>query len=59
MRDVTPEDVAGAARRHIRPGELCTVVVGDAGAVAAPLEQLGIGPVQVHEEPGAGAGAAG
>lgn len=52
---VTREDVARAARRHIRPGELCTVVVGDAGAVAQQLEKLDVGPVQVHEEPGTGA----
>ena len=55
VRGVTREDAAGAARRHIRPDELCTVVVGDAGAVAEQLERLDIGPVLVHEDTGGGA----
>ena len=53
---VTRADVAAAARRHIRPAELCTVVVGDAGEVAGPLEKLDIGPVHVHDEIGPEAG---
>lgn len=52
VRGVTREHVAEAARRHIRPDELCTVVVGDAGAVAEQLESLDIGPVHVHEDTG-------
>ena len=55
VRGVTCADVAAAARRHIRPSELCTVVVGDAGAVGEQLEELDIGPVQVHEDAGKGA----
>jgi len=50
VREVTVEQAAEAARRHIRPAELCTVVVGDANAVVPQLEGLGIGPVTVHEE---------
>ena len=53
---VTRADVAAAARRHIRPAELCTVVVGDAAEVAGQLERLDIGPVHVHDEIGPGAG---
>ena len=50
VREVTAERAAESARRHIRPEELCTVVVGDADAVAPQLEGLGIGPVTVHGE---------
>jgi len=49
VREVTAGQAAEAARRHIRPAELCTVVVGDAEAVVPQLEGLGIGPVTVHE----------
>ena len=49
VRAVTPEQAAESARRHIRPSELCTVVVGDAEAVAPQLEALGIGTVVVHD----------
>ena len=48
VREVTREDAALAARSHIRPAELCTVVVGDAEAVAPQLEAFEIGPVSVH-----------
>ena len=50
VREVTAAGAAEAARRHIRPGELCTVVVGDADAVVSQLEGLGLGPVTVHEK---------
>ncbi|MDE2764304.1 MAG: pitrilysin family protein [Gemmatimonadota bacterium] len=50
VREVTAAEAAEAARRHIRPDELCTVIVGDADAVAPQLEGLGLGPVTVHEE---------
>lgn len=50
VREVTAGQAAEAAGRHIRPAELCTVVVGDADAVVPQLEGLGIGPVTVHEE---------
>ncbi|MDE2981857.1 MAG: pitrilysin family protein [Gemmatimonadota bacterium] len=56
VASVTRADVAAAARRHLRPGELCTVVVGDAGEVAAQLKALDIGPVHVHDEIGPEAG---
>ena len=50
VREVTVAHAARAARRHIRPSELCTVVVGDADEVVPQLEGLGIGPVSVHGE---------
>ncbi len=52
IREVTRKQAAAAARRHIRPRELCTVVVGDADVVARGLEDLKIGPVTVHDERG-------
>jgi len=48
MRAVTVEAAVEAARRHIRPSQAQVVVVGDAAQVAAPLEALGIGPVEVR-----------
>lgn len=47
IRRVTAQDAGAAGRRHIRPSELQVVVVGDADSVSAPLEALGIGPVEV------------
>ncbi len=49
IRDVTLEQAIDAGRNHIRAGELCTVVVGDAEAVVSQMEALGIGKVSVHE----------
>jgi len=45
---VTPEDAHQAALSHIHPERMAIVVVGDADAVRAPLEALGIGPVEVR-----------
>jgi predicted Zn-dependent peptidase len=47
VRAVDPEAAAEAFRRHVRPDELQVVVVGDADAVREPLEELGLGPVEV------------
>ncbi len=52
VRGVTRAQAAESARRHVRPGELRTVVVGNADEVAGPLEALGIGPVVVHRDDG-------
>ncbi|HET9948740.1 MAG TPA: pitrilysin family protein [Longimicrobiales bacterium] len=48
VRAVTRGGVTEAARRHMRPGEAQIVVVGEASAVAGPLEALGVGPVEVR-----------
>jgi zinc protease len=45
---VTPADVQRVARAHLRPERFALVVVGDARAIAPPLEALGAGPVEVH-----------
>ncbi len=49
IRAVTAEEAAEAGRRHIRPGELQLVVVGDAEGVRGSLEALELGPVEVVE----------
>ena len=49
IRGVTVAETTDAAGRRIRPGELCTVVVGDADAVTADLEGGEFGEVTVHE----------
>lgn len=54
VREVTAAQAARAARRHIRPAELCTVVAGNADDVVGQLEGLDIGPVSVHAEAGGG-----
>ena len=50
VRRVTRDEAAEAARRHIHPDALRTVVVGDADEVAGPLEALGIGAVTVQRD---------
>lgn len=45
--DVPAADVQRVAREHVRPEELCVVVVGDAQTVRPALEELDLGPVQV------------
>jgi zinc protease len=46
---VTRDDVHRVAREAIRPDALAVVVVGDATEVEAPIRELGLGPVEVHE----------
>ena len=48
LRSVTAEAAADAAGRHMRPREAQIVIVGDADEIAAPLEALDIGPVEVR-----------
>lgn len=52
--EVTRDDAHEAGARAVRPDELVAVVVGDADAVQAPLEALGLGPVEVREAEGTG-----
>jgi zinc protease len=49
VRSVSVEDVLEAARAHLHPNELQTVVVGDAKVVHEAVAKLQIGDVQVHE----------
>ncbi len=50
IRSVALADVAEAARGRLRPGDLRTVVVGDAEVVVPALEATGAGPVAVEQE---------
>lgn len=47
IQEVTADEVHRVAREHVRPDSLCVVVVGDAGVVRGPLEELGLGPISV------------
>lgn len=53
IQSVTTADVLEAAQRHLDPGRLRLVVVGDPAIVREPLEALGIGSVMVHDTEGA------
>jgi predicted Zn-dependent peptidase len=47
---VSDADVRGAAERHIQPGQLAIVLVGDADAILPGLEGAAIGPITVERE---------
>ncbi len=47
IREVDAPAAGAAGREVVRPGELVTVVVGDAEAVRGPLEELGLGIPEV------------
>ena len=51
IRAVTADDVLRAAQTFLHPERLLTVAVGDAAAIRAPMEKLGVGVVRVHEAP--------
>ncbi|HKJ93020.1 MAG TPA: pitrilysin family protein [Longimicrobiales bacterium] len=51
IADVTADDVARVARDRLRLSRLAIVVVGDAEQITKPLQDLGIGPVQVVDGP--------
>ena len=51
VRSVTRHEALEAARRCIRPEEMTVVVAGDAERVRAPLEELGLAPVEVEPAP--------
>ena len=50
---VSLPDVLHAAERYLRPDALQLLVVGDPGAVVAPLRALDFGPVTVYDAEGA------
>ena len=49
IREVTRDQALDAARRCIRLDEITVLVGGDAKLVRGPLEDLGLGPVEVEE----------
>lgn len=52
IRSVTVGSVLEAARAHIHPDKLQTVVVGDATVIRSALGDLGAGAISVHEADG-------
>lgn len=48
VREVTTDDVLRAARNHLHPEQLQTVIVGDAAAIKDSVAQLGFGELRVH-----------
>ena len=52
IRSVTAGDVLAAARQHLHPERLQTVIVGDPGVVLEPLEDAGFGDVLVYDAEG-------
>ena len=48
VREVTRDDVLGAARNHLHPQRLQTVIVGDAGAIEHSVVELELGPLKIH-----------
>ena len=49
IRDVSSDGVLDAAKAHLHPNELQTIVVGDARVIRDSLAQLDIGDLQIHE----------
>jgi zinc protease len=50
VRGVTVDAVLQAARAHLHPDELQTVVVGDAQVIRGSVANLNVGELQVHNE---------
>jgi zinc protease len=48
IHQVTDSTVLEAARRHLQPDQLQTVIVGDAEVIRGPVADLGLGHVSVH-----------
>ena len=49
IRGVSADAVLEAAKAHLHPSELQTIVVGDAGVIRDSVTELAIGDLQVHE----------
>ena len=49
IRGVTVDDVLRAARAHLHPDDLQTVVVGDASVIRESLAELELGDLQIHD----------
>jgi zinc protease len=48
VRQVTDVAALRAARLHLRPDRLQTVIVGDAGVIRSSVAELGLGQVTIH-----------
>ena len=49
IADVTRDDVHRVARENVRPDRLAVVVVGDAEQIEAPIRELDLGPIEIHD----------
>ncbi len=45
VENVTPDDIAAAAKKNLRPDEMVVLVIGNGAEFDEPLEALGLGPV--------------
>ena len=48
VREITVDDVLNAARRHLHPDRLQTVIVGDAAGIKDSVAQLKLGELELH-----------
>jgi zinc protease len=48
VREITVDDVLQAARRHLHPDRLQTVIVGDAAGIKDSVTQLNLGELELH-----------
>jgi predicted Zn-dependent peptidase len=48
VRDVSADAVLQAAKSHLHPDELQTIVVGDARVIRASVSDLSVGDLHVH-----------
>jgi predicted Zn-dependent peptidase len=48
VRKITVDDVLDAARRHLHPERLQTLIVGDAAGIRDPVAQLKLGELELH-----------
>jgi predicted Zn-dependent peptidase len=53
---VTKEEVLRVAKKHIDPGRLAIVIVGDRASIEAPLKSTGIAPITILDIEGGRAG---
>jgi Predicted Zn-dependent peptidases len=53
IQAITATDVLEAAKRHLDPGRLKIIVVGDQETIRQSLAELDAGPVQVFDTEGA------
>jgi zinc protease len=49
VRATTTDDVHAAATKHLHPGELQMLIVGDVTQIRSQIEELGFGPLTVYE----------
>src|SRR2546423_1437877 len=48
VREITVDDVLNAAKRHLHPDRLQTVIVGDAAGIKDSVAQLKLGELELH-----------